>query len=67
MVLVRHFFRYDDTTEKIMLALEQMLFLSEKTVNLFHNQPNTVSLFVHLDQNHASRFNLSLVLVRYIK
>lgn len=73
MVLIRHFLRYDDTTERIMLALEQMLrknaevhkkqdlkihtdliFLSEQTVNLFHNQPNRVGLFVHLDKNYAS-------------
>lgn len=73
MVLIRHFLSYDDTTERIMLALEQMLrqtaevhkkqdlkihtdliFLSEQTVNLFHNQPNRVGLFVHLDKNYAS-------------
>lgn len=73
MVLIRHFLRYDDTTERIMLALEQMLrqtaevhkkqdlrihtdliFLSDQTVNLFHNQPNRVVLFVHLDKNYAS-------------
>lgn len=73
MVLIRHFLSSDDTTERIMLALEQMLrqtaevhkkqdlkihtdliFLSEQTVNLFHNQPNRVGLFVHLDKNYAS-------------
>lgn len=31
-----------------------LIFLSEQTVNLFHNQPNRVGLFVHLDKNYAS-------------
>lgn len=44
-----------------------LIFLSEQTVNLFHNQPNRVGLFVHLDKNYASWFNLKLVLVHYKK
>lgn len=29
---------------------KDLIFLSEQTVNLFHNQPNGVGLFVHLDK-----------------
>lgn len=44
-----------------------LIFLSEQTVNLFHNQFNQLGLFVHLDQNYASGFNLKLVVVHYMK
>lgn len=44
-----------------------LIFLSDQTVNLFHNQPNRVGLFVHLDKNSASWFNHKLVLVHYKK